>query len=68
MARAPATFKQSDVMRAVKGAMAAGVEVARVRISLDGSIEIHVGKPENDNRADAASTFDVWKANHADKA
>ena len=30
MSRAPSTFKQNDLIRAVKGAVAAGVKIARV--------------------------------------
>jgi hypothetical protein len=32
MARGPATFKQADLKRALKGAVAAGVEIARIEI------------------------------------
>jgi hypothetical protein len=45
MARGTLTFKQSDLTRALKGARAAGLEVARVRISKDGAIEMDAGKP-----------------------
>ena len=43
--RKPATFKQADLTRALKGAKKAGVEVARIKITKDGSIEIDAGKP-----------------------
>lgn len=45
MARGPCAFTQSDVTRAVKGAKAAGLPVARVQIGKDGSITIETGKP-----------------------
>ena len=32
MVRGPATFKQADVTRAVRGVIAAGVEIARIEI------------------------------------
>jgi hypothetical protein len=40
MARAPCTFRQADVTRAVKGAAAAGVHIARVEIDRAGKIVI----------------------------
>ena len=40
MPRGPCSFKQSDVTRAVKGAVAAGVQVGRVEITKDGSIVV----------------------------
>jgi hypothetical protein len=46
MARARCTFKQSDLTRALKGARAAGVEVARIKIAKNGTIEIDAGKPQ----------------------
>jgi hypothetical protein len=38
--RGPCTFKQSDVTRAVKGVIAAGVPVGQVEIAPDGKIVI----------------------------
>lgn len=45
MPRGPAKFSQSDITRAIKGVKDAGVEIARVRIAKDGTIEIDPGKP-----------------------
>ncbi|MGR3478025.1 MAG: hypothetical protein ACU0EX_10865 [Sulfitobacter sp.] len=42
MANAPASFKQIDVTRALKGAVAAGLPVGRVEIDRDGRIVIIV--------------------------
>ena len=39
-------FRQADVSRAVKGAKAAGIDVARVEIGLDGRIVVVAGLPE----------------------
>ena len=49
MARGKAKFTKSDVVRAIEGARAAGVDVCRVRIRIapDGSIEIDAGGPGN---------------------
>jgi hypothetical protein len=38
--RAPCSFTKSAVTRAIKGAVAAGVEVARVEIDKDGRIVV----------------------------
>jgi hypothetical protein len=40
MARIPARFKQSDVMRALKGARAAGFESPRIEIEPNGKIVV----------------------------
>ena len=44
MARGQCTFKQSDVTKAVKAVVAAGVEVARVEVDKDGRIVVVAGK------------------------
>ena len=38
--RQPSTFRQSDLTRAVKGVLAAGVGVERVEIDKDGKIAV----------------------------
>ena len=40
MARAPSTFRQQDVTRAVKAVRAAGVDIVRVEVAKDGRIVI----------------------------
>lgn len=40
MANRPATVKQADVTRYIKGAMAAGFPVGRVLVRPDGTVEI----------------------------
>jgi len=49
MSRGPCTFKQSDVAKAVKAVVAAGVEVARVEVDKHGRIVIVAGKPVPDD-------------------
>jgi hypothetical protein len=40
MARTPANFKQTDMVRAVKAALAAGLDVMRTEIAPDGTIRL----------------------------
>jgi hypothetical protein len=40
MARAPSTFRQADVTRAVKAVRSAGVDIVRVEVAKDGTIRI----------------------------
>jgi hypothetical protein len=43
MTRAPSTFRQSDITRAIRAARKAGVENVRVEIAKDGRIVIVTG-------------------------
>ena len=53
MPRGRRNFRQTDVKRAIKGARAAGMEVARVEINKAGLIVVVPSKPEKpaDERA-----------------
>ena len=46
---APARFCQSDLQRALKAAKASGYEQVRVRIGMDGGLEVIVGNAANDS-------------------
>jgi hypothetical protein len=48
MARGVCTFKQSDVTKAVKAVVAAGIDVARVEVDKNGRIVVIAGKPAHD--------------------
>jgi hypothetical protein len=57
--RCPARFLQSDVRRAVQGAMDAGITVARVEIDPDGKIVIVSGEGKSQ---EAPTLLEAWKA------
>ena len=46
MARAPSTFRQQDVTRAIRAAIAAGVDIARIEVAKDGRIIIVTAEAE----------------------
>src|SRR3546814_1502480 len=50
MSRGPSTFRQTDVTRAIKAALAAGVPVARIEVAPDGKIVITAGPVEDRKR------------------
>jgi hypothetical protein len=66
MARAPSTFRQQDVTRAVKAVVAAGVDIARVEIDRAGKIVIVTGRPlEATNPQDELDReLQDWEARH----
>jgi len=59
-------IKQVDITRAVRAVRAAGVDVARVEVDVDGKIIVVAGKPAD--AATAVSPLDRWMASHAGKA
>ena len=46
MTRQPLTFRQRDVVRAVKAMKAAGEQVTKVEIDKYGKIVVTIGKPD----------------------
>ena len=66
--RGPSSFKKTDVTRATRAVMAAGLEVARVEIDRDGVIVVVPGKPGECNHGDETSNpWDKVLTNAADK-
>ena len=62
MGRGPLSFKQSDVVRAIKAAQAAGLEIHRTEIGSDGQIILV-------HRSDAVTqpnAYEVWKASRGE--
>ena len=58
MSRAPSTFRQQDVTRAVKAVVAAGVDIARVEIDKTGTIRIITVKAEPNGQVREANEWD----------
>lgn len=61
MGRAASTFKQTDLVRAVKATQAAGLTVGAVEVSPDGTIRISVQGAEAPSGA-VSDPFETWKA------
>jgi len=58
MARAPSTFRQQDVTRAVKAVSAAGVHIARIEIDKTGKIVIITADPTDPAEMNEANEWD----------
>jgi hypothetical protein len=61
MPRGPCSFKQRDVVRALRATRAAGMEVTRLEIAKDGTIILVAGKSE----AQESEPLDRWMADNA---
>ena len=59
--RGPAAFKKTDVTRATRGVLAAGLNVARVEINKAGVIVVVPGKPKGAE----SEPLDMWMAGYA---
>ena len=68
MARAPSTFRQRDVTRAVKAVTAAGVHIARIEIGRDGTIVLVTRQPGTSPQDDLDQELAEFEAHHADRA
>jgi hypothetical protein len=62
VARGPCAFKQSDLTKAVRGVVAAGVSVAKVEVDKTGKIVVVVGEP---SKSASQSPLDQWIADRA---
>ena len=68
MPRAPSTFRQQDVTRAIKAATAAGVGIARVEIDKAGKIIIITGETTDQPGQASGNDLDNWIAKRAKNA
>jgi hypothetical protein len=60
MGRAPSTFRQQDVTRAVKAVVAAGVGIARVEIDKTGKITIIAAGTEQRTEGRTTEERNEW--------
>jgi hypothetical protein len=65
MARAQSTLRKADIVRVLRAAKAAGVDIARVEIDAAGKIVIVTGKNTGVPENSAVSPLDTWMAKHA---
>jgi hypothetical protein len=64
MTRAPATFRQSDITKAIRAARKAGVENVRVEIAKDGRIVIVTGGAQPAVQDDLDRELEQFRARH----
>ena len=64
MRRAPATFRQSDITKAIRAARKAGVENVRVEIAKDGRIVIVTGRAQPAVLDDLDRELEQFRARH----
>jgi hypothetical protein len=57
VSRGPLPFRQTDVARAIKGAVAAGLTVQRVEVDKDGKIVVVIGEP---GKAEVVTGANEW--------
>jgi hypothetical protein len=63
--RAPCTFRQTDVTRALKAARRAGFVRVRVEIDREGKITIVAGDGVDKSEVVSENSLDKWIAKHA---
>ena len=64
MARAPSTFRQADVTKAVKAVRSAGVDIVRVELTKDGRIVIFTGEAQPAVRDDLDRELEEFNTRH----
>jgi hypothetical protein len=67
MPRAPCSFRESEIRRAIKAAGSAGIEIARIEIHKNGGFSIIPGKPDEGGNVGASNPWDEVLTNAADK-
>jgi hypothetical protein len=66
MARAPSTFRQADVTKAVKAVRSAGVDIVRVELTKDGRIVIVTGEANPAVQDDLDHELADFEARHGE--
>jgi hypothetical protein len=62
MARAPCTFRQGDVTRAIRAVEAAGQKIRKVEVDKDGKVIIVIAQDDDDAAVD--SERNEWDAEY----
>jgi hypothetical protein len=62
MTRAPCTFKQRDLTKALKAAAAAGLHVTGYKISAQGQIEVVIGESRAQDSSGEGREANEWDA------
>ena len=68
MSRGPSTFRQRDITRALKAAVAAGIEVARLEIDKSGKITIVTGEPAAPDYPNRGNEWDCFNGHDQTEA
>jgi hypothetical protein len=61
MKRGPSKLRKTDLIRAVAGTKAAGLQVTSVKVDENGNFEVVTAQASQDT---TLSDFDKWKARH----
>jgi hypothetical protein len=62
MSRGPTKFRQTELARALRAALAAGLEVARIRVDKNGEITMEL--VTTGSTKEPATPLDEWLATH----
>jgi hypothetical protein len=65
MSRGPTKFRQTDLARALRAALAAGLEVARIRVDKNGEITMEL--VTTGSTKEPATPLDEWLAAHGER-
>lgn len=60
MARGPSTFRQRDLTRAIKAAIAAGMTVERAWVEVDGRIMLGFSNPNVETEVEDEADSNSW--------
>ena len=66
VSRAPATFRQSDLTRAIRAAVKAGVRVTGATVDAEGKISLTIGGEQPVQQTDLDRWLGKWGRSHAD--